>query len=107
MRITYRYPQKFRINRIFPVGFILTADMTNDTPTILIPHSFITLVSSMNNHSGHLFVYLYMKFVFRGGGLLCLVLLEQLAILPILQASFGDPSPSCVMRATAGPEVRN
>lgn len=84
MRITYRYPQKFRINWIFTVEFILTADMTNDTPKILIPHSFITLVSSMNNHSGYLFVYLYMKFVFTGRGVLCLVLLEQLAVLPIL-----------------------
>lgn len=89
------------------MGFILTADMTNDTPTILLPHSFITLVSSMNNHSGHLFVYLYMSFVFRGGGMLCLVLLEQLVVLPISQANFWDPLPSCVIRATAGPEVWN
>ena len=34
--------------------------------------------------------------------LLCLSLLEQLALLPIVQAGFRDPLPSCVQRALAG-----
>ena len=37
--------------------------------------------------------------------LLCLSLLEQLASLPIVQAGFRAPLPSCVQRALAGRAV--
>lgn len=58
----------------------------------------------MNIYSGHLFVYLHMKFIFRGSGF-ALPSTVRTGSTAYSKPSFRDSFPSCVRRATAGPEA--